>query len=161
MRLQLGRLIFMNKAKTPFAIEQLLKRNIPITEHLQFSILEMSDAECILNSKLAANINHKGTVFGGSQYALCATAAYAFLTYWLEVNNIHTENIVISEGSIRYRFPIACDFQVKAKFFREADCTIHFSQGKLQRKLIFHINCEVQDLKNCCSEFKSRFVVQF
>ena len=85
------------------AIEKKLKKDIPITKHLQFSLLKLNEKECILSSKLKANINHKGTAFGGSQFSLCAVAAYAYVLKWLAQNKIETENIVIAEGNNKNR----------------------------------------------------------
>ena len=48
------------------AMEQTMRTEIPITQYLEFSVDRFSSEGLVLQTPLAANINHKGTVFGGS-----------------------------------------------------------------------------------------------
>jgi len=140
---------------TKAIIEKKLKKDIPITKHSQFSILKLSQEESVLSAKLKANINHKGTAFGGSQFSLCALAAYAYVYKWLNDKKIETDNIVIAEGSIRYRRPVARDFKVVARLSSE----VLIQEN--ERKITFPVICYVMDKNLECSEFLARFVVRY
>ena len=57
-------------------LEQLLHQDIPLTQALGLSVLDWSHGELRLSLPLAANLNHKSSMFGGSLYSLSVLAGW-------------------------------------------------------------------------------------
>lgn len=93
-----------------------LSHDIPLTQHLGYEIVEAHPTKVHLRARLAENINHKGTGFGGSIYTLAVLAAYSLVYLGLEAENIHTNNIVIQKGDIQYLKPVTGDFDIICEF---------------------------------------------
>ena len=61
------------------ALEHYLRARIPLTASLGVRVAE-ANLDCVqLSAPLAANINHSGTVFGGSAAAVATLAAWSLL----------------------------------------------------------------------------------
>lgn len=93
-----------------------LTHDIPLTRHLGFEILEAGPFKVHLRARLAENINHKGTGFGGSIYTLAVLAAYSLVYLGLEKEKIKTNDIVIQKGDIKYFRPVTGDFDIICEF---------------------------------------------
>lgn len=95
---------------------QKLNREIPLTRHLGFEIVEASPKRVHLKARLDENINHKGTAFGGSIYTLSVLTAYSLVYLGLDQEKIQTNNIVIQKGEIKYLKPVTADFDIICEF---------------------------------------------
>lgn len=93
-----------------------LTRDIPLTRHLGFEIVSASPQKVHLRARLAENINHKGTGFGGSLYTLSVLAAYSLVYLGLEHEEIDTNDIVIQKGEMKYLKPVTGDFDIVCEF---------------------------------------------
>jgi thioesterase domain-containing protein len=136
----------------PKELEDLLKKEIPLSRHLGFSVSRADDLSVEVKASLQANINHKKTVFGGSQYALCALAAYA-----LFLKNAESRNIVIADGKIKYLKPVPGDFLVRAKIDQQQQQDF-LQTLKNKKKARMQISCEVIYQNQVCSHFHGDFV---
>ncbi len=86
-------------------LEQLLHRDIPLTQAMQVQVLSWQDAELRLQLPLAANCNLHQTMFGGSLYCAAVLAGWGWLYLRLREAGIDNANIVIREGQISYLQP--------------------------------------------------------
>ncbi|WII71678.1 YiiD C-terminal domain-containing protein [Bdellovibrio sp. 22V] len=93
-----------------------LKNKITLYEHLGIEVLEINSEKVRFRVSLEKNKNHKGTAFGGSQYATAVMAAYALVLAGLHARQIPTENIVIAKGDIQYLRPVESDFEIICAF---------------------------------------------
>ncbi len=86
-------------------LESFVTQYLPALKSLEIQV-EKADADSvILSAPLSANYNDKGTAFGGSQYVLALSSAWA-LTYLNMVNNNHKETqFVIAHANIDYLAP--------------------------------------------------------
>ena len=107
-----------------------LQKDIPLSRHLGFEIVEASPYKVHLKARLAENINHKGTGFGGSLYTLSVLAAYSLVYLGLHKEKIKTNNIVIQKGEIKYLKPVITDF----------DVICEFNQPELYQKFFYCLN---------------------
>jgi thioesterase domain-containing protein len=104
------------KPMTPQQLLEKLNRDIPLSRHLNFEILEATPNKVHLRAKLEGNTNHKGTAFGGSLYTLSVLAAYSLVYMGISKEEIQTNNIVIQKGEIQYLAPVTGDFDVVCEF---------------------------------------------
>lgn len=89
-------------------LENLIHQDIPLTRAMQLSVRAWDGDALELSIPLAANSNHKGTMFGGSLYSLCVLAGWGWLT--LRLRNVDLEgHIVIKGGQIDYPLPVVED----------------------------------------------------
>lgn len=103
----------------PEELLEKLQKDIPLSRHLGFQILVATPTKIHLHANLAENINHKGTGFGGSIYALAVLSAYSLVYIGLHKEKINTNNIVIQRGDIQYLVPVTGDFDIICEFKNE------------------------------------------
>lgn len=82
---------------------------IPITRQLGIKVVSYDGERLKLGAPLAANINHQGSVFGGSLYSVAALAGWGLLQLKLTELNLDCET-VIAEGTVSYLKPMLQDF---------------------------------------------------
>lgn len=107
--------------------------------------------------RLAENRNHKGTAFGGSQYTACALACYGLFLTGIREHGIFTNDIVISEGQIKYKLPVTGNFTVVVKWEKSLkDEFFARLKKKLKSRVALHACVQVQGI--LCAEFHGDFV---
>lgn len=141
-------------------IQSIIEKEIPITRNMGVKFKEFTPNSSLVTVPLAPNHNHKGTVFGGSLYSVCAAACYG-LIYSLQIKeNLHEFDLVIGEGTIRYIKPVKEDFQVRAKVQLE-DWEI--LKAKLEKngfgKIPMTAKIFIVDEKASLCEFSATFVL--
>jgi thioesterase domain-containing protein len=92
-------------------LQDILYAEIPITQNIQVKVLSIDEHGLTLRAPLAANINHKGTVFAGSINAVATLAGWGLLWVLLHQENI-TAHIVLQDSQIHYRHAVQHDFLV-------------------------------------------------
>ncbi len=93
-------------------VERYLHEHIPISAAMGVSVVSC-DATCVkLAAPLAANINHRATVFGGSASAVAILAAWTYLHVALRGSGVATR-LVIQRNTIDYLAPITADFEAE------------------------------------------------
>lgn len=90
-------------------LETLIHQDIPLTRAMRLSVRAWDGHELQLAMPLAANSNHKGTLFGGSLYSLSVLAGWGWLTLRLRDCDLGAGHIVIKGGQIDYPLPVAED----------------------------------------------------
>jgi thioesterase domain-containing protein len=94
-------------------LAQYLSDNIPLSNAMGVSVLQVADASITLQAPLAPNINHRHTVFGGSASALAILAGWALLHVRLRSEGI-ADRLVIQRNTMEYQQPIAGAFTARA-----------------------------------------------
>lgn len=102
----------MSLASLRRALAEVLSAELPITQSLGIGVAEASRDQVILTLPLAANRNHKGTVFAGSLNAVATLAGWSLLWVELQVRAIDA-HVVIQDASIRYLEPAASDVRAR------------------------------------------------
>jgi thioesterase domain-containing protein len=96
------------------ALERYLHERIPLSANLGVRVSE-AGLECVrLSAPLAPNINHSGTVFGGSAAALATLAAWGLLHVRLETAGIRARTL-IQRSQMEYERPITGDFEAECR----------------------------------------------
>jgi thioesterase domain-containing protein len=92
------------------ALQQKIRRAIPLSDAMQFSIREMSLDAIQVIAPLEPNINIHGTGFAGSIYSLGVLTGWALCTHIMDELGIEAE-LVVARAEIRYRKPISVDLE--------------------------------------------------
>lgn len=102
-------MIHKNSRKKLLELKDFIIREMPITQHLQFSIDQYDEHGLILSAPLLPNLNHRGTAFGGSISMLAILAGYGMTLLLLE-DFCDPYHIVVQNANIAYDAPVQNDF---------------------------------------------------
>lgn len=86
-------------------LQAFITEHIPIAKAMQIQFQSYQNDNLHLSAPLTPNINHHGTAFGGSLYALAAITGWALVSLKLQEQNIAAD-IVIQHGEINYLAPL-------------------------------------------------------
>ncbi|MEJ2692352.1 MAG: YiiD C-terminal domain-containing protein [Candidatus Thiodiazotropha sp.] len=87
---------------TETELEQRIRTGIPLATQMDFQVLELTGNSIRVSGGAAQNVNVHGTAFAGSLYAVCTLALWGLAHSRLP----EAAELVIAEGSIRYRKPV-------------------------------------------------------
>ena len=99
---------------TEAALERYLHGRIPLSAALGVRVAEAGPERVLLTAPLAGNINHSGTVFGGSAAAVATLAAWSLLHVRLAAAGVSART-VIQRSRMEYDRPIRGDFQAECR----------------------------------------------
>lgn len=88
------------------ALQALLHDDIPLTRQMGLEVRGWEAHVLRLGLPLAANVNHKNTMFGGSLYCVAVLAGWGWLHLRLREAGIDDGHIVIQDGQIGYPRPV-------------------------------------------------------
>ena len=95
------------------AVERYLHTQIPLSRAMGVKVVDATPNGVTLSAPLSPNINHRGTVFGGSAAAVAILSAWALL--YLRLRSEHREcNLVIQKNTMTYTCPITDRFTATA-----------------------------------------------
>jgi thioesterase domain-containing protein len=132
---------------------------MPVTQHLGIEAADLRGGTISLRAPLAANVNHKGTAFGGSLNAIATLACWSSL--WLALKEAGSGGeIVIQDSSIRYLRPVARDFSARSgPIDPEALGKLISAVSRRGRGRIV-LSSEVLDQDGVAVTFSGRYVVE-
>ena len=87
-------------------LQDVLHADIPLTREMGLQVLDWQHQRLRLQLPLAANVNHKSTMFGGSLYCGAVLVGWGWLHMRLREAGINDGHIVIQEGNISYPLPV-------------------------------------------------------
>lgn len=90
-------------------LQQLLYHDIPLTQAMGLGVQRWERGELHLSLPLAANYNHKSSMFGGSLYCGAVLAGWGWLHLSLRAAGVTDGHIVIQQGQIDYAEPVLGD----------------------------------------------------
>ncbi len=140
-----------------YELQALFYQEIPITKAMGITVTVVAPDTIEIGFNLAENKNHKGTAFGGSQYTACALACYGLFLVGLREKGFSTNNIVISEGRIKYKLPVKNDFVVRASW-KDDKKTSFFKMLSLKKKSKVEMTAQIFSENQICAEFSGDFV---
>ena len=146
----------MNEAQ----LENLLKTEIPISNEMGIHDLKIVDRKLSLKLPLQPNRNHKMTMFGGSLYSASALACYGLFLSGLRQQSLHTNDIVISEGGMKYMAPVDSDAAIFAQWNSDEDEAKFFQALKNKKKARVLMKAQIKIGDRLCAEFSGHFVAQ-
>ena len=96
----------------PFTAESLtryLHDHIPLTRHLQVTVIEVNAGRVVLSAPLSPNINHRETAFGGSLVSIAILAGWSWLHARLTALN-RCQRLVVSHSEAAFTQPVDEEF---------------------------------------------------
>lgn len=92
--------------------ERQLRLDIPLAAALDVRLRSVDENAVEVAAPLAPNLNHEGTAFGGSLFAVGALAGYALVFHL--VRDLKVGYLVLQKSEIDYRKPVTGDFTARA-----------------------------------------------
>ena len=86
---------------------------MPPVRAMQLRVAGCDDGRLRLEAPLAANVNDKGSAFGGSLVSLMTLAAWGLTTLQLEQAGLQAE-VYVADTEVRYLAPLHSDLQAEA-----------------------------------------------
>ena len=91
------------------ALQALYDEEIPLVGAMQLKVVSFIENSLRVHAPLACNKNHHGTVFGGSLYCGLLLAGWGHVHLLLQEAQL-AGDIVVSKAEIKYKLPVAGDF---------------------------------------------------
>lgn len=99
------------------ALEDALRRDIPLADAIGVRVVAISGSESRLAAPLAPNINHMRTAFGGSLHSLAVLACWSLVSGRLVGRAV--SYLVIQDSRIEYLKLVDADFEARAVWAEE------------------------------------------
>ena len=96
-------------------LEQRIRSGIPITAHMDFRILELTENSITVRGGGEENVNVHGTAFAGSLYAITTLSLWAMVTSRLP----EKATLVMAKAEIQYNKPVVGDIVACCEIDRE------------------------------------------
>lgn len=105
----------MIKSLTASELKQRLYTDIPLTKSMGIEVIQVEPSCVTVSAPLQPNINHQGTVFGGSANTLAIVSAYSLL--YLRLNTLHPQcHVLIQQNTMQYEKPLRGEMLAQCKF---------------------------------------------
>jgi len=101
-------------------LQDSLYQRIPLSRAMGVTVLQADPDRVVLRAPLAPNVNHSGTVFGGSAASVAVLAAWALVEVRLQAV-AQPGRIVIRRSTMDFEQPIMADFTAIAESPAAAD----------------------------------------
>ena len=101
-------------------LQQRILTSIPLSEAMQFSIIELNPRAIQVQAPLEPNVNIHGTGFAGSIYSLAVLTGWALSTHIMAGNQMQGK-LVVACAEIKYRSPVSSTIQCRTQANTE-DC---------------------------------------
>jgi thioesterase domain-containing protein len=95
------------------ALERSLHERIPLSQALGLRVSSATPEAVTVRAPLAPNVNHSGTVFGGSAVAVAVLAAWSLVEVRLDAAGM-TGRIVVRRSEMDFLRPIVAEFDATA-----------------------------------------------
>ena len=105
----------MNYSNLKNELQNKLHNEILPTKTLDFRVDKLDGKSLSLTAPLEANINDKGTAFGGSIASLCTITGWSMCWVIAKLKDIECD-MVVYESSMSYSRPITKDFEAVVSF---------------------------------------------
>lgn len=133
---------------TPQALQQLLHKEIPISQALGISVSDLSEQSIEVSAPFETNKNIHNTAFAGSIYTTATLAGWSLVHHWLSCQSI-SGAVVLAQANIRYSKPISGDIIAHCTLPQEDEMTMFIERLTLKKRarLMLMINV-IEDEKN-------------
>ena len=140
------------------SLTRFLRDNIPLTGAMQLQASAYDGERLELTAPLAANINDKGTAFGGSLYNIAVLCGWSLLRLKLNEAGLTQKNIVIHEANTRYLLPVSGELHAACSITSDALTELmHALEKKGRARITLTVTIHQQDKP--AVEFTGQYVV--
>ncbi len=138
-------------------IQNYLYEHIPLSKSMGVRVEEVKNNRVVLFAPLAANINHRDTVFGGSASALAILSAWTLLNFRLKHEGLDCR-LVIQKNSVSYDKPITGDFLAICEFSDDLRWKKFKAMYKRKHKARIQIDSRLEHKGETVGSFSGHFV---
>jgi len=142
------------------AFQAALYDSIPLVNHMQLALHNITSNSITASAPIAPNINDKSTVFGGSSAALMTVTGWALIKYQLEYKQM-TNDVVIYQSKVHWNQAQTDDLIITAKIesaVKWSDVMATLIDKNRTTKI--KVNCKVLNQANeVCSQMKGNYVI--
>lgn len=89
-------------------------QSMPPTAAMQIHIDNYDGTRLQVSAPLAANVNDKGSAFGGSLTSLMTLAGWGLVTLRLQLAGLQAD-VFVADSTVRYRKPLYTDLRAEAR----------------------------------------------
>lgn len=135
-----------------------IDKSIPIVAQMGLVFKQIDEQELIAHAPLDANINDKGTVFGGSSAALMKVCGWSLIKFNLEQQGFDND-VVVCSSEVRWLRPQYDDLQITVSSkidWQQIAKTIE-RKSKVDKQLV---SCKVLDGSGkVCTKMTAKYVI--
>jgi thioesterase domain-containing protein len=135
-----------------------IEKKIPLLKKMGAKIEVIGADKTVLSAPYAPNINHLGTVFGGSIVSLQAVASWVWFLSLLDKHNL-TGELVAKSVSTKFILPVRSDFKVVTHGVSKTQVGRIVKALKEKKKTRATIMAKVICKNKVCAEFSGQFVI--
>ena len=128
-----------------FELQARLHKDIPLCAAMGLEVLSSDKSSARLRFPLNNNINHLGTVFGGSLYAAAALSCYAYFFTLIDGSQAQSAELMIGEGKITYFLPVTQDFVIETQSPSQQEITQFFETFSRRGRARLTLSAKIQD----------------
>ena len=139
------------------ALERTLHDEIPLTRAMDVRVAAYDGNLLRLTAPLPANVNDKGTAFGGSLYSLAVLCGWSLLHLKVKEAGL-AHNIVIQEANVRYLLPVSQDLSAECRIDDEAVSQL-YTALKTRDRTRLPLEVVIKQNERPAFEFSGRYVV--
>jgi thioesterase domain-containing protein len=138
-------------------LEQMITDEMPITQHLEFSLARNEDGSLMATAPLKPNANHMGSAFGGSISMLATLTGWAMAQSLVEDMRRKAE-VLIQESDIEYLKPVRDNLSVVCE--RPDEDALERFQQMLERwgKARLRLKCRIEEAGERAVTFIGQYV---
>lgn len=130
---------------------------IPLSQVMGIEVVQAEKTSVTLSAPLQPNINHQGTVFGGSANALATLSAYSLL--YLRLNAGYPQcHVLIQQNCMKYEYPITGDMESLCEFDDMARWSRFMRTLERHGRARISLDSVVMHAAQPCASFKGEFV---
>src|ERR1700739_2564528 len=141
----------------PSELERYLSENITMASVLGINVKQASLDSVMHGARLSFNLNHRGTVFGGSASAVAILAGWLLVYVQLRAKAA-ASNIVIQGNEIRYLTPINCDCEARARLSNGENWCDFLRMLARRKKSRVNVSVDLTCKGTLVGEFSGSFV---
>ena len=136
------------------------RRDIPLLDAMQLSLLDYRDLSLTMEAPLAPNINNKGTAFGGSIASIGLFGGWAVATLAFMDHGIDNTEIVVYRHEITFERPARGHLVVRVRMNPGEFATcLEQLRAASSKRLRFTIEVEVLHDDERCAAMSGVYVV--
>lgn len=139
-------------------LQTLLHEQIPLSAAMGVRVTAADTRSVSVTAPLAANHNHAGTVFAGSQHALACLAGWSLLRLWADAAD-WSADLVLGRAEIRYLQPAHGDLAATATLNDEHRHELEKARATNSAARVDLI-IELVSGDDICARFHGRFVAR-
>lgn len=136
-----------------------VRRQIPITRHLDFSLFADAADNLVATAPLAPNANHRRTAFGGSLSMLATVAGWAMTTLLLQEEGYETAEVVIQRSRMDFEAPVCGRLTLRCRRPSEESCASFFETLRRWGRARLSLRCTAKEgAEETAFSFKGAYV---